>query len=113
MVLSLALELLQMDKDLKITPICADAQLFMAKNQAKFDLVFIDIFDSRTVPDFVTSADFLGNCRAALSPSGRLAFNYIINSEREWEKTQRTFASIFPRHNIIHNDINRIFIAEI
>ena len=112
-VLQLALGYLQLDADVSIDAVCQDARLFMATNTVQFDLIFIDIFDSRVVPEFTTSAGFLRNCRACIAPGGRVAFNYIVNDEKKWQKTQEVFASIFPRHTIINSDINRIFIAEL
>ena len=110
-VLQLALEFLLMDKDTKIDAVCDDAAHFMVNNKAKFDLIFIDIFESRVVPDFVTSAAFLNNCRSSLADGGRLAFNYIIDDPYQLQKVVDTFDSVFPNYKILTSDINRIFIA--
>ena len=112
-VLKLALEFLSEDSEAKIDAVCNDAQIFVAENTKQHDLLFIDIFNSRTVPDFVSSLSFLSNCRKSIAPGGRVAFNYIINSEEEWVRTQKTFASVFPQHHVISSDINRLFIGEV
>ncbi|PQJ11400.1 hypothetical protein CJD36_006250 [Flavipsychrobacter stenotrophus] len=112
-VLRLALEFLSEDSEAKIDAVCNDAQVFVAENTKQHDLLFIDIFNSRTVPDFVSSLSFLSNCRKSIAPGGRVAFNYIINSEEEWVRTQKTFASVFPKHHVISSDINRLFIGEV
>ena len=112
-VLKWAMEYLQKDKDAKIDPHCADASDFMAANKKKFDFLFIDIFDSRTVPDFASSQTFLEQCRSSVNPGGRLAFNYIMNNDKKWQDTIKTFGIVFPDHHIISNDINRIFIAKL
>lgn len=112
-VLKLAMEYLSADKELKIDAVCNDAQVFVAENSRQHDLLFIDIFNSRTVPDFVSSLSFLSNCRKCITPGGRVGFNYIINNEDEWIRTQKTFASVFPKHHIISSDINRLFIGEV
>ena len=112
-VLKLALEFLSEDSEAKIDAVCKDAQVFVAENTKQHDLLFIDIFNSRTVPDFVSSLSFLSNCRKSIAIGGRVAFNYIINSEEEWVRTQKTFASVFPKHHVISSDINRLFIGEV
>lgn len=110
-ILQLAVKYLSMDFPAKINPVCADAMIFMEKNTARYDLVFIDIFIGRIVPDFVTTSAFLERCRESLAPNGRLAFNYIINDTQKWEQARLNFSEIFPGHKIIDHDINRIFIT--
>jgi spermidine synthase len=110
-ILKWAVELLAYDCPSEVAPVCGDAKAFMAKNEAKYGLVFIDIFIGRLVPDFVTTAEFLKQCRDSLAPGGRLAFNYIINDKRQWESVQEVFSAIFPNHKIVDHQINRIFIT--
>ncbi len=110
-VLRLAMDFLTNATDAVVEPVCADAMDFMRDNKNKFDLIFIDIFDSRTVPDFATSTEFLTQCRNSLTPGGNLAFNYIVNDDRKWAQAQKTFAAIFPDHKIIESSINRILVT--
>lgn len=110
-ILRLAIDVLEEDKEAKLIPVCADAQDHMANNTAKYDFIFIDIFDSRSVPAFVSTREFLDNCKKAIKPGGRLAWNYIVNNDEKWRKTKETFAEVFPNHQIINSEINRIFIA--
>ncbi len=112
-VLRLAMAHLQKNTDARVTPVCEDAEVFMAGNKQQFDFIFIDIFDSRTVPDFVTNPAFLEQCHKSLTPGGRLALNYIINDEAKWALTQVNFEAVFPDHVIIKNDINRIFVTRL
>ncbi len=95
----------------KLAFVCVDAESFMAQNERKYDLIFVDLFAGRTVPDFVTTPRFLMQCHDSLSPGGRLAFNYIEADKQAWEKTQRTFAGVFPDYHIVRRDDNRILIS--
>ena len=95
----------------KVEPVCSDALAHMERNKAKYDLVFIDVFNGRVVPDFVTSSAFLMLCKNAMADGGHLAFNYIINDDQEWETTKQTFASIFPEYKEIAIAVNRILIV--
>lgn len=94
-----------------IEPICADAERHMQQNTATYDLVFIDIFIGRRVPDFVTTSSFLEQCKAALAPGGHLALNYIINDAAEYQQAQTAFRSVFPNHTIIDKGENRLFMV--
>jgi spermidine synthase len=108
-VLAWALEVLGEDDSLE--PVLGDAESFMAGNERKFDLVFVDVFKGKAVPDFVTSPLFLRQCRNSLSPGGRLALNYIEVHKRTWEKVQRVIAGVFPGCHIVSKDENRILIS--
>ena len=111
-ILKLAVEFLASHTATKLNPVCEDAEKFMQDNQKKFDLIFIDIFDSREVPQFATSVAFLNRCKESLHPGGRIALNYIINDMMQWNDTQINFASVFPNHQIISSDVNRIFVTK-
>ncbi len=111
MVLQWAMETLDELQGVQLEPVCADAKIFMAKNNALYDLVFIDIFIGRVVPDFVAAEAFLQQCKNSLAPGGRLAFNYIINDMQQWEDVQRVFASVFPDHTVVKHEVNRVFIT--
>ena len=94
-----------------IEPVCADAQAFMAGNTAKYDFLFLDVFNGRVVPPFVTTSEFLAQCRAAIAPGGHLAFNYMINDAREWEKVKLVFTGVFPGYKEIDLGINRVLVV--
>lgn len=110
-VLQWAMELLGKKKADKITPVCMDAKVFMKRNTGKFDLIFIDIFNSRVVPGFVTTTFFLTQCRESLTPGGHVAFNYMIDDPVEWLDTQQVFGEVFPEHTVINLGINRVFVG--
>ena len=92
-------------------PVCQDAKQFMNQNKNKYDMIFVDVFLGRVVPDFVTNKDFLLQCRNSLLPDGCIGLNYIINDEDEWATVQATFASIFPVYEVVSFNINRVFVA--
>ncbi len=110
-VLQWAMELLPEKYKHNIKPVCDDAQLYMARNTAQADLIFIDIFDSRVVPDFVFTNGFLELCRGSLLPGGRVAFNYIVNDEQQWEGVRNTFSVVFADNKVVKSGVNRILIG--
>ena len=96
-----------------VEPVCTDAMAFIDKNTRNYDLIFIDVFNGRVVPDFVFTPVFLGHCRNSLAPGGHVAFNYIVNEERQWEKVNNIFSSAFPGSHVLDRGINRILIGGI
>ena len=111
-VLQIAMELFETSSiRAKIEPVRNDALAFMEHNKAKYDLVFLDVFSGRAVPEFVTTHGFLTLCRESIAPGGHLAFNYIINDQQEWEKVLSVFAAVFPQHTVLDYGINRILVV--
>lgn len=111
-ILKLAMELMP-DYDGVITPICADAGKYMRSNGLKYDLLIVDIFKSRIVPDFVTTKEFLELCKSSINADGYFVMNYIIQQKEEWHRVDAILRSIFPRSYCIDNGINRIIIATV
>jgi spermidine synthase len=109
-VLQWALEFLEADHT-KIKPVCNSAQAFMNNNKATYDLVFIDIFNGRSVPEFVTTKAFLQLCQKSVKPGGYLIFNYIIENKHQWQDVKETFSSIFPNSHILDLGLNQVLIA--
>jgi spermidine synthase len=94
-----------------VEELLGDAEAFMARNERKYDLVFVDLFAGRDVPDFVTTGVFLRQCRAGLSPGGHLALNYLETDRGRWSRLRTAFAEVFPACHIISKDDNRILIS--
>lgn len=110
-ILEWALEFMPDNIAKNLDPICIDAGAYMAGNTRKFDFVFIDVFNNRTVPDFVFAAPFLRQCRECLLPGGHIAFNYIVNSSEDWVEVQQVFGQIFPGFKVISRSVNKILVC--
>lgn len=113
LVLQWALEKLGNSADHMITPVCEDARLFVQNNEQQFNLVIIDIFTGRVVPDFVSKQVFLENCRKSTMAGGSVVLNYIINHPKEWDDTLEIFNNVFPVHKVLKNGPNRIIVATV
>lgn len=96
-----------------IKPVCADAKQYMAANMQTYDLVIIDIFNSRVVPPFVTSQEFLTQCRNSINHGGHLIMNYIVQQNEEWHPIDAILRSVFSKCYCVDNSINRIIIATV
>ena len=110
-VLGWTIEILSKGNSPKLEPVCRDAETFMAENQRKYDLVFVDVFTGRVVPDFATTPFFLKRCRDSLAPGGILAFNYIEDDKHKWKEVRGAIAGVFPGCQLVSRDDNRILIS--
>lgn len=91
----------------------ADAKNYLDSNEEKYDLLIVDVFTGRLVPDFITTESFIRNCRLHINTGGSFVLNYIIHEGDEWERFKKIFEVIFPQNRIIKNGINRILTATI
>ena len=112
-ILKMSNELMDYQLRDNIALVCEDAASFIKKNEQKFDLIIIDIFKGRVVPDFAVQKDFLVSCKRSLSRPGYIIMNYMINSKKEWIEFQGVFNLIFSNTQIIEIGINRVMIARV
>lgn len=94
-----------------ITPVIAEAKQYMQQNTATYDMVIVDIFSGRIAPSFVTSNEFLTNCRRSINPGGYMVLNYIIQRNEDWLRIDKIIRTVFPVCFCIDDGINRIVIA--
>ena len=92
--------------------LCADAEEYTREPSPVYDLLVLDIFQDREVPQFVQRTAFLERCAAMLAPEGVLIFNYIINDEADWELLQEKLRPIFTPIEIIPIQINRVLLLK-
>jgi hypothetical protein len=92
-------------KDVEI--IIDDASKFVKKDSGKYDLIIIDIFQDKVMPDFLFAEDFIENIKLRLDNHGLVLFNTIVilSNEHErnykFEKMIRTkFASVIKLSRI-------------
>jgi hypothetical protein len=93
--------------------VCSDADAFISSTDKKYQLVIVDIFTGRLVPDFVEEVLFLENCRRHLEHGGSMVLNYIINNLPKWENFHTNFSKVYPDTSIIELGVNRLLIAKI
>lgn len=91
----------------------ADAAEYVDECRVEFDMVVIDIFNSRVVPAFVTTEDFLKKCRRCIKPGGHFVLNYIVLNNTDWNSVLSIVKSVFPDITVLENGINRILVATV
>ncbi len=93
--------------------ICADAQEYVSERSTFYDIIVIDIFLDRIVPQFVSSNHFLTNCiRLLNNPNSKIVLNYIINNKDNWQEVQSNLALLFHIEHIIDLGLNQVIIAK-
>ena len=87
----------------------ADVQQFVSQHNATYDLIVLDVFQDRIVPQFVSNTSFLQQCKALMSDDKSvLIFNYIINNEENWKEALQNIQNVFTIEHTINIGINRI-----
>jgi len=112
-ILQWAMQTLPADVVSKAKAIHADASVFVNDCNDVYDMVVVDIFNSRVVPAFVTTEDFLKRSRRSIKPGGHFVLNYIVLNNTDWQSVVATVRTVFPNITILENGINRIFIATV
>ncbi|MGN6294132.1 MAG: methyltransferase domain-containing protein [Chitinophagaceae bacterium] len=110
-VLDLAIELLPEHNLSRIEAVCMDAELFMQENKKQYPLIVCDVFMGRNVPDFVSSATFLEQCKSGLQSGGRFVLNYLEKSKSLDQEICSLMDRVFPGYRRIEFGINKIFVA--
>ncbi|PSK92587.1 spermidine synthase [Taibaiella chishuiensis] len=90
---------------------CCNAAGFVKEDVKQYDLVCIDIFQGREVPEVFTELEFLRNARQRLAEGGIWIMNYIINDEKELAAYMRNIRSVFSVVDVVEKGENRILIC--
>ncbi len=66
-----------------------DASIFVKETTLTFDLIVIDIFQDKKMPDFLFSESFMNDLRKILSEKGCILFNSIVTLSTEFERNKK------------------------
>lgn len=90
-IIQLAEKYFSIDKYKNLNLVCYDAYEFVLNCHEKFDLIVVDVFVDRNVPDKLMEEKFLSQLRNLLSEVGILFFNLVIYNERTRSKGAKLF----------------------
>ena len=93
--------------------VVGSAQTFIQETTQTWGLIIIDIFTGRIIPSFVSSEEFLENCKTHLHSDGFLIANYIVNDKAEWDIYFHTFSTVFPSVKLTEIGSNRVFVVKV
>lgn len=105
---------LQLGKVSNLGTVIADAEGFLAsrtkRNEQKFDLVLIDLFNGSKIPAKFYTDSFIKLTKSVLSPGGVVAFNHlyshyeketVLKLQKKLRKNFVTVTSVLPEANIV------------
>ncbi len=99
------------DGDLKMKQ--GDAMYYLNTDNNKYDLLIVDVFKGRVVPDFITTKSFMQNCHLHINAGGNFVLNYIIGEDEQWSNFKKVLDEVFPKNTVIKNGINRVIVATV
>ena len=90
-VIALAKKYFSLDKYKNLTLHCEDAFEFVQNCKEKHDLVVMDVFIDRDVPENFSAAAFISKSGNLLSDNGILFYNLVIHNEKVRDKGAKLF----------------------
>ncbi|GAA4757288.1 MULTISPECIES: spermidine synthase [Flavobacterium] len=66
-----------------------DAQNFVTKTKAKYNLIIIDIFQDNIMPDFLFEKAFIAKLKLILTNGGSILFNTIAELSIDYERNKK------------------------
>ena len=91
-----------------------DGRVFLSKTDKKYDLIFLDAYNTRSIPFHLTTKEFLEEVRRHLKPDGAVVSNiWSPTLNRYFEAEIKTFQVTFPEFYIFPGltSSNYIFVA--
>lgn len=99
-----------------IDTVCANAEIFVASTDEKFDLICMDIFVDERIPPQFLEEDFLRAIEQILSGEGIFLFNHLATTPADRQRAQeyfdKVFSKVFPKAYIIRTKHNYILLQD-
>ncbi len=90
----------------------ADAVQFVKEDKSTYDLICVDVFDSRLVPSAIITSSFFSNCKNLMHDKSILIMNYIFHDAYQWNQLQYIISEQFSQCQILERDTNKIIICK-
>ncbi len=99
-----------------ITPlklVTSDASEYVQKDRKKYDLIIVDLYIGRMIPEFESSEQFVRHLRARITPGGSVLFNFLHDGafEQRSEGLYTILKKQFSRVSRADLPYNRFFLA--
>lgn len=102
-----------LSEDVDVDFVTGDAEAYIHNTTQQWNLIVIDVFTGRIVPPFVTTEDFMQQCRRCLTPGGTVVINYMVLSQADWKSFKQIVDSLYAKVDVLDHGINRILIATV
>jgi predicted membrane-bound spermidine synthase len=108
-VLEVARDFFDLSRDSSIQQVVADARNFVAslRGSSRFDIIYLDAFNSYSIPSHLTTLEFSRQVAEILSPGGLVMVNCIdiFDLGRFLNAYLNTLASVFP-YTAVYTDMD-------
>ncbi len=94
--------------------VCADVREYiLADDPPHSDLLIVDVFIGRSVPDGICTTDFLSKCKEKINPGGRFVMNYMVSKPESWWAFRKDIEKVFPDNQILEFGLNKLIIGKV
>ncbi len=83
------------DINSQVELVCADAAIWVALAERKFDLILVDLFLDDVIPDKFEQQDFLSNVQQLIKPGGTMLYNRLASTKHDIETAQHFYDQKF------------------
>ena len=90
----------QLDKIKNLQIFIEDAQEYIKNTTRKYDLIIIDIFEDKKMPDFLFNISFFKQLYNILSKKGIILFNTIVENKKEASRNKELTTSLEELYQI-------------
>ncbi|MFH2005213.1 MAG: fused MFS/spermidine synthase [bacterium] len=84
-----------------------DGRRFVQRAASRYDLVFLDAYDSDDYPRHLGTKELFFEVRRLLTPKGVVVANLSPNERQRRDELIRTFRAVFPRSACFHTPVSR------
>lgn len=92
-----------------------DANVFVQKHQATFDLIIVDLFLDQSIPGFAQTPQFLQQLIKRLNPGGVLIYNRMTETTEGRQQTvhfEEMLSILVQDFSVFTTSVNKFFIYE-
>lgn len=115
-IIEIANNYFNLDKTEGVTVIIDDAKQFVAKSKEKYDLVIVDIFQDKSMPEFLFETEFTENIKNIVNTKRYILFNTMVLNRKDKERN-KAYTELFDNKFNVDSypgleNYNEIFIIQ-
>ncbi|GGB66624.1 spermidine synthase [Flavobacterium suaedae] len=115
-IIEIANNYFNLDKTEGVTVIIDDAKKFVANTNEKYDFIIIDIFQDKSMPEFLFESDFTENIKSIVNNKGYILFNTMVLNRKDKERN-KAYTELFDNSFQVDSypgleNYNEIFIIQ-
>ena len=115
-IIEIANNYFNLDKTEGVTIFIDDAKKFVANTNEKYDFIIIDIFQDKSMPEFLFESDFTENVKSIVNNNGYILFNTMVLNRKDKERN-KAYTELFDNNFQVDSypgleNYNEIFIIQ-